>query len=61
MLDGVPCSRSRMSAPPARIMASMVTLLMSSITLTNHALVRLGLNLMRVESRAATGEGVAER
>ena len=40
----VPCSRSRTIAAPARMIASMVTLLMIPITLVNHAVVMFGLN-----------------
>src|SRR5260370_1399022 len=43
----VPCSRSRMIAAPARMMPSMVMLLMSAITLVNHAPVMFGLNAIR--------------
>jgi hypothetical protein len=43
----VPCSRSRISAAPDRMIASMVTLLMIDITEVNHAVVMLGLNSMR--------------
>ena len=43
----VPCSRSRTTAAPARMIASMVMLLMIAITLVNQAVVRLGLNAMR--------------
>ncbi len=39
----VPCSRSRTSAAPARMIASMLILLMIPITLVNHAVVRFGL------------------
>ena len=38
----VPCSRSRTIAAPARIMPSMVTLLMMPMTLVNHAVSILG-------------------
>ena len=38
----VPCSRSRTRAAPARMIASMVTLLMIPMTLMNHAVVILG-------------------
>ena len=54
----VPCSRSRTNAPPARIIASMVTLLMICITAVNHELARFGLNLMREASCAARGGSV---
>ena len=40
----VPCSRSRTTAAPARMMASMVTLLMMPITLVNQPVVTFGLN-----------------
>ena len=53
----VPCSRSRMIAAPARIIASMVTLLMIPMTLVNHAVVMLGLNAMRT-SRLTGDSGV---
>ena len=49
----VPCSRSRMSAAPVRTMASMVTMLISSISEPNQAWVRLGLN--RARSTRSTG------
>ena len=42
----VPCSRSRTTAAPARMMASMVMLLMTAITLVNQAVVRFGLKAM---------------
>ncbi len=43
----VPCSRSRTIAAPARMMASMVTLLMMPMTLVNQAVVTFGLNAIR--------------
>ena len=43
----VPCSRSRTTAAPARMIASMVMLLMMPITLVNQAVVRFGLNAIR--------------
>src|SRR6516164_6356657 len=43
----VPCSRSRTIAAPARMIASIVTLLMMDITEVNQAVVMLGLNSMR--------------
>ena len=43
----VPCSRSRTTAAPARMIASMVTELMMPITLENHAVTRLGLKAIR--------------
>ena len=43
----VPCSRSRTIAAPARMIASMLMLLMMPITLVNHAVVRLGLYSIR--------------
>ena len=43
----VPCSRSRTTAAPARMIASMVILLMIPITLVNQAVVRFGLNAIR--------------
>ncbi len=43
----VPCSRSRTMAAPARMIASIVTLLMMPMTLVNHAVVTFGLNAMR--------------
>ena len=43
----VPCSRSRTIAAPARMIASMVTLLMIPITLVNHAVVTFGLKAIR--------------
>src|SRR6516225_8854583 len=43
----VPCSRSRITAAPARMMASMVTLLIIPMTVVNHAVVMLRLNAMR--------------
>ncbi|KAG1066847.1 hypothetical protein G6F40_017752 [Rhizopus arrhizus] len=55
----VPCSRSRMSAAPVRMMDSMVTLLMISIIAPNHACVRLGLKRMRTAS--STGSSVGAR
>src|SRR3974390_688368 len=51
----VPCSRSRTTAAPARMIASMVILLMTPITLVNQAVVRLGLNSIRITR--FTGEG----
>ena len=39
----VPCSRSRMMAAPARMIASIVTLLMMPMTLVNQAVATLGL------------------
>ena len=48
MCSSVPCSRSRMKAAPTRMMDSMVTLLMTSITPPNHSPVRLGLKRTRV-------------
>ena len=38
----VPCSRSRTIAAPARMIASMVTLLMMPMTLVNQAVVDVG-------------------
>ena len=43
----MPCSRSRTTAAPARMIASIVTLLMMPMTLVNHAVVTLGLKAMR--------------
>ena len=43
----VPCSRSRTIAAPARMIASIVTLLMMPITLVNQAVVTFGLKAMR--------------
>mmetsp|Transcript_91075 Transcript_91075/g.253590 ORF Transcript_91075/g.253590 Transcript_91075/m.253590 type:complete len:200 (+) Transcript_91075:580-1179(+) len=43
----VPCSRSRISAAPVRMMESMVTLLMISISEPNQGCSRLGLKRMR--------------
>ena len=45
----VPCSRSRTTAAPARMMASIVTLLMMPMTLVNQAVMALGLKAMRTE------------
>jgi hypothetical protein len=42
----VPCSRSRTTAVPARMMASMVTLLIMPITLVNQDVMTLGLKAM---------------
>jgi len=44
----VPCSRSRMKAAPTRMMVSMVTLLITSMTPPNHTPIRLGLKRTRV-------------
>src|SRR4029079_17002466 len=52
----VPCSRSRMIAAPARMIASMVTLLMIAMTLVNQAVVTFGLKAMRT-SRLPGGRG----
>ncbi len=49
----VPCSRSRISAAPVRMMESMVTLLMICITPPNHILLSEGLKRARTSS--ATG------
>ena len=43
----VPCSRSRTTAAPARMIASIVTLLMMPITLVNQDVVTFGLKAMR--------------
>ena len=50
----VPCSRSRTIAAPARMIASIVTLLMIPITLVNQEVVRFGLKAMRT-SRLTAG------
>lgn len=55
----VPCSRSRISAAPVRMMDSIVTLLMISIRLPNQACVRLGLKRMR--TARSTGSSVGLR
>ena len=52
----VPCSRSRTTAAPARMIASMVTLLMMPMTLVNQAVVTLGLKAMRT-TRLTGGDG----
>ena len=44
----VPCSRSRISAAPVRIIATIVTLLMISISAPNQASVSVGLKLARM-------------
>ena len=54
----VPCSRSRISAAPVRMMDSMVTLLMISISAPNQAWVRLGLKRMRT-ARPTGGSALA--
>ena len=48
----VPCSRSRISAAPVRMIDSMVIWLITSITEPNQARVRLGLNSMCATSSA---------
>ncbi|MNF01203.1 hypothetical protein D3C80_2001610 [compost metagenome] len=55
----VPCSRSRISAAPVRMIDSMVIWLITSITPPNQAWVRLGLNSTRGAS--STGRGVSPR
>ncbi|MCY1365400.1 hypothetical protein D9M69_522440 [compost metagenome] len=55
----VPCSRSRISAAPVRMMDSIVTLLMISISAPNQACVRLGLKRMR--TARSTGSSVGAR
>ena len=55
----VPCSRSRISAAPVRMIDSSVTWLMSSMTAPNQALFRLGLK--RARSARSTGRMVAAR
>ena len=52
----VPCSRSRINAAPVRMMESMVTMLISSITEPNHAGVKAGLNRART-ARSMAGAG----
>ena len=54
--SSVPCSRSRISAEPVRMIASIVMLLMSSITDPNHDCVRFGLK--RLRSTICTGAAV---
>ncbi|MNT00760.1 hypothetical protein D3C72_1352020 [compost metagenome] len=54
----VPCSRSRIRAAPVRMMDSIVTLLMISIRLPNHACVRLGLKRMRTASSTGSSVGL---
>ena len=56
----MPCSRSRTIAAPARMIASIVTLLMIPITLVNQADVRFGLKAMRT-SRSTGAGGTASR
>ncbi|MNN14227.1 hypothetical protein D3C81_1272840 [compost metagenome] len=46
----VPCSRSRISAAPVRMIDSMVIWLITSTTAPNHDCVRFGLNCMRTSS-----------
>lgn len=48
----VPCSRSRISAAPVRMMDSMVMLLISSITEPNQTELRFGLKRARTSSSA---------
>ena len=55
----VPCSRSRISAAPVRMMESMVTLLMICISAPNQILFSPGLK--RARSSSATGRAVAAR
>ena len=54
----VPCSRSRITAAPARMIASMVTLLITPMTLVNQDVVTFGLKAMRTcEHRLAWPRG----
>ena len=55
----VPCSRSRISAAPVKMIDSIVTWLMSSISEPNHAWLSDGLKRARITS--STGETVAPR
>ena len=55
----VPCSRSRISAAPVRMIDSMVTLLMISISAPNQDCSRLGLN--RARRASSTGETAPPR
>ena len=50
----VPCSRSRINAAPVRMMDSMVTLLMISISDPNQDFSRLGLKRMRRANSTGT-------
>ena len=52
----VPCSRSRTTAAPARMIANMVTLLMMPMMLVNQAVVTLGLKAIRT-ARLTGGSG----
>ena len=56
----VPCSRSRTTAAPARMIASIVTLLMIPITLVNQAVVTFGLKAMRT-SRSTGSDATCSR
>ena len=51
----VPCSRSRMTAAPARMIASIVTLLMMPMMLVNHAVLTFGLKATRTASPTGGG------
>ena len=48
-------SRSRTTAAPARMMASIVMLLRIAITLVNQAVVRFGLNAIRTSRFTVDG------
>jgi hypothetical protein len=54
----VPCSRSRISAAPVRMIASMVIWLTTSLTAPNQARVRLGLKAVRTTVSTGSGEAL---
>ena len=57
----MPCSRSRTIAAPARMIASIVTLLMMPITLVNHAVVTFGLKAIRTSRLTGDNGAPSER
>ena len=57
----VPCSRSRTTAAPERMIANIVTLLMMPMTLVNQEVVTLGLKATRMARLTGGGSKRSDR